>query len=129
MKVTGIKEIDSKLAKLKPKVARKVLRKSMRAGMKDIQHEIRARFPKDTGQTAKTIKSRAGKGRRKDVVIDVRSDDDNYIVKFMEFGTTNPDGSVRIAARPTFRPVFDEMGEPVRLKTQNLILQGIEEVL
>lgn len=126
--VFGIKEIDKALASIEPKLQRKVIRKAMRSGMKDIQADIVSRFPKDTGETAKTIKVRAGKGKRGEIVIDVKSQDDNFIPKFLEFGTVNEDGSVRMPARPSFRPAFDEGGEAARLKTQKQILEGIKDI-
>lgn len=121
--LTGVKQIDKKLKTLEPKLQKKVLRKAMRTGMKDIQQEIKARIPKDTGETAKSIKVRSGKARRGDIKIEVRSQDDNFVAKFLEYGTSN------MAARPTFRPVFDEMGEQARKKTENEILKGLDEII
>lgn len=122
--LTGVKEIDRKLKTLEPKLQKKVLRKAMRAGMKGIQQEIKARMPKDSGETARGVKTRAGKNQKRgSISIEVRSQDDNYIAKWLEFGTS------KMAARPTFRPVFDEKGDEARAKTEREILKGIDGIL
>ncbi|WP_417848372.1 HK97-gp10 family putative phage morphogenesis protein [Thalassoglobus sp.] len=121
--LTGVKEIDKKLATLEQKLQKKVLRKAMRTGMKGIQSEIKARMPKDTGATAKGVKVRAAKKQKRGSIgIEVRSQDDNYIAKWLEFGTS------KMAARPTFRNVFDEMGDTARQKTEQEILKGIDDI-
>ncbi len=70
--VTGIKEIDKKLKRLEPKVQKKVLRQSMRAGLKIVQTEMKSQIPVDKGLARKNIKVRALKRSRKRIGMEVR---------------------------------------------------------
>ncbi len=70
--VTGIKEIDRKLKRLEPKVQKKVLRQSMRAGLKIVQTEMKSQAPVDRGITRKSVKVRALKRSRKRIGMEVR---------------------------------------------------------
>ncbi|MEZ5945215.1 MAG: HK97 gp10 family phage protein [Planctomycetaceae bacterium] len=124
--ITGIPEIDRALAKLDAKLQKKTIKKAVRSALRPLEDEIVRRFPKDSGETAKQIKVRAGNKSRTAINVDVKSKDDNYIAKFLEFGTKNADGSVRIAARPTFRPVFDTMRESASKAAQAEILAEVE---
>jgi len=112
--VTGVKSIDKAFKKF-GKEMKKILRKNMRKGMKDLHGKIRSDFPKDTGETAKGIKVRVSREKKRgEIAIDVRSDDDNYIAKWIEFGTQNEDQSVRIEAQAPFRKGYDEHGETAK---------------
>src|SRR5580700_1787605 len=71
--ITGVKAIDRRLRTLEPRVQKKVLRQSMRAGMKIIQTEMKAQVPVDKGLTKKSVKVRALKQKgRKRIGIEVR---------------------------------------------------------
>jgi len=70
--VTGIKQIDRKLKQLEPKIQKKVLRQSMRAGLKEVQAEMKAQVPVDTGLMKKNVKVRALKRSRKRIGMEVR---------------------------------------------------------
>lgn len=115
--VTGVKEIDIAFKKYN-KEMKKILRQNMRKGMKDLHSEIVSNFPKDTGETAKGIKVRAGiKVKRGTIKIDVRSKDDNHIAKWIEFGTETEDGTVRIEEKAPFRKAHDTHGDSARKVT------------
>lgn len=126
LKVTGIPEIDRALSKLDAKLQKKTIKKAVRSALRPLKDEIVRRFPKDSGETAKEIKVRAGSKTRTSINVDVKTKDDNYIAKFLEFGTKNADGSVRISARPTFRPVYDSMRDSASKATQAEILAEVE---
>lgn len=124
--VLGIREIDAALGKLETKLQRKVLRSAMRKSMQPLAANIRDNFPRDTGETAQEIKVRAGKGRRGDIVIDVRGNNNNFIPKFIEFGTVDSYGKQLISPNPVFRQTYDSMGDAARRQVQQEILSEIE---
>lgn len=59
--VTGDKEIDRLLSQLPRSLARKVLTKAIRKGMKPVLKTARATAPKDTGNLKKSTKLKMGK--------------------------------------------------------------------
>lgn len=63
--VTGLKEIDRKLARLAPAVQRRVVRRSMRAGLKAVAAAVKAEAPVDTGTMKAAVKVRAVRSRRR----------------------------------------------------------------
>jgi Bacteriophage HK97-gp10, putative tail-component len=71
--ITGIKAIDRKLRKLPVKVQKKVIRQSMRDGLKVMQAEVKSQIPVDTGLARSNVKVRALKKRRRDrIAMEVR---------------------------------------------------------
>lgn len=63
--ITGLKEIDRRLARLEPRVQRKVVRKAMRSGMKVITVAVKALAPVLSGGMRSQVKTRAAKSRRR----------------------------------------------------------------
>lgn len=126
--ITGIDEIDKALKDFDNKMRKKVIRRAMRSSMKPLAAEIRDRFPKDSGDTAKDIKLRAGKRKKDTLQFEIRSKDDNFIPKFLEFGTSSEDGKQWIAPKPTFRPVFDEMGGYAKREFSRTIKDEVDKL-
>lgn len=62
--VTGLAKIDKKLARLPFRVQGKVVRQSMRAGMKVMAAAVKAEVPVDTGLTRANVKVRATPKKR-----------------------------------------------------------------
>ena len=63
--VTGIKEVDAKLAKLPYTIQKKLIRKAMRKAAKPVVATARQLAPKDTGRLSRSIKVKALKRSRK----------------------------------------------------------------
>jgi HK97 gp10 family phage protein len=121
IQITGIKDIDKKLTKLGAKVTKKILRKAMRPVMKEVQKTAKSLVPVDTGNLKKGIKVRSAKRSRKYIGLDVRTDDDNFIAKFVEYGTENQ------SPQPFMRPAFDQHEKPGKEKAMDTIRQLIED--
>jgi HK97 gp10 family phage protein len=125
--VTGIKELDAKLKTLAPRVQRKVVRQSLRAAAKPIQARAKHGAPEgETGKLRASIKVRAGKTKRRDVIaIDVLVDKKDFDGMgwhgaAVEFGTSKMD------AQPYMLPAFVQQGPSARDYAERLIRDGIE---
>jgi Bacteriophage HK97-gp10, putative tail-component len=66
--ITGIKAIDRKLRRLEPRVQRKVVRQSMRAGLKPMQAEVKSEVPVESGLTRSAVVVRSNRSRRRGVI-------------------------------------------------------------
>jgi hypothetical protein len=64
----GVREIERLLETLEPKVRRRVLSRSLRAGAKVVREWIRSTYPVVTGRSRRAFKVRAGRRTRKKVV-------------------------------------------------------------
>ena len=77
-----VQRLVSVLKKLPGVVQKKVLRKSMRAGMKLIASEVKSQVPVDTGLTKANVKTRAVKKKRRgDIEIEVKIGGDPGLYK------------------------------------------------
>jgi HK97 gp10 family phage protein len=92
IEIQGGRELERALRALPGKVAKKIVRKALRAGAKPIQQDAKARAPKKTGKGAKSIKVRATKRRRKGTIgISVQTSagdfaGDEFYMSFLEYG-------------------------------------------
>lgn len=68
IEVKGAKELERKLKKFPAKVAKKVIRKSLRAGSKIILAKTKSMAPKDSGALKKSMVIRAGKRNRRGTI-------------------------------------------------------------
>jgi HK97 gp10 family phage protein len=124
--VTGIKELDRKLARLPGKVQRKVLRQAMRAGMKLVLEEAKAEAPVDTGRLRGAIKLRAAKNRtRGSVALEVRIEgadfeENHFYPAQVEYGRAG------MSAEPFMGPSFDAMGPTARDVAMVKLRDGVE---
>ena len=123
--VTGIKEIDRKLKTLEVKVQRKVLRQSMRKGMKLVLQDAISRVPVLTGLLKRNVKLRAMKRKKNRVGLLVWIKPDPGFVKgqywypaAVEYGH----GTVR--PHPFMRPAYDLKGPEARDTTMRELLEG-----
>jgi HK97 gp10 family phage protein len=64
----GPDAIKRAFAELPPRLARKVIRRGLRAGAKIVRADAQAHAPVDTGLTRKAIKVRSGRGRKKGLI-------------------------------------------------------------
>ena len=118
--ITGHKKIDKLFKQLTDKVQKNVVKKAMRIGMKPLLDEVKQNVPVDTGATKNDIRIRAGKRSRDRIEVQVSSKNDNYIPKFLEFGTS------KMAARPFYRPAYESKGEQDKQTTMDELLKIIE---
>jgi HK97 gp10 family phage protein len=128
--VTGIKEIDSKLKTLEPKIQRKVLRQAMRSGMKLVFQEALQRVPVLTGLLKKNIKLRAMKRKRNRAGLLVQVKSDEGLVKVSKAGTRYwypaavEWGHGTVPPHPFMRPAYDIKGPEAKDKTMAELLEG-----
>lgn len=66
--ITGIGSIDRKLKRLEPRVQKKVVRQSMRKGLKVVQAEVKVQVPVRTGLTKSAVAVRANKSRKRGTI-------------------------------------------------------------
>jgi HK97 gp10 family phage protein len=64
LKLEGFDALKKAFRELEPKVAKKVIRKAVRDGMKTVQSAAKANAPVDTGRGRRKIRVRASKGPR-----------------------------------------------------------------
>lgn len=91
MKVIGAKEVERKLKELEPKLAKKVLKRGLRAGAKIVRKAAQSKAPIKTGGIKKGIKVRAGKTKKGFISIRVGVGNQwftgpNFYAAFVEFG-------------------------------------------
>lgn len=68
IRISGNKAIERACRELPARLAKKVIRQGLRAGAKVVQSDAQVHAPVDTGRTARAIKVRAGKSRKKNVI-------------------------------------------------------------
>lgn len=115
--ITGLADLEKRLAEFPDKLAKNVLRGAVRAGAVVIQKEARQRAPKDTGEMARDILVKSPRQTDRGLItyhVYVRTgkksrlagkkrniNRDSFYWRFVEFGT------VKMAAQPFMRPAFD----------------------
>jgi HK97 gp10 family phage protein len=136
-KITGIKELDTALKQLEPKLQKKVLRQAMRESLKPVRSAVKAEAPVgETGDLAKSVKIKSGK-RKKDTIrlnVQIGAGDfkgATYYAAFVEYG--HHIGSRKLGDARTLQPAndymkraFDQTKEQARETARRLILAGIE---
>lgn len=120
------KELEQALKGLEPKVAKQIVKKAMRKGMKLIQSAAKDKAPFETGQTKKAIKVRAAKLGRKGIGIDVKVGEGDYkgetfYASFLEYGTS------KMPPKPFMRPAYDSKKDQAENVTMNEIKEIIEQ--
>ncbi|GAJ04189.1 unnamed protein product [marine sediment metagenome] len=119
--ITGIKEIDKKLLSLEPKLAKKILRSSMRKVAKKVRGDID--FPTDEGDLKRNVKIRAGPRSRSSIMMDIRSTEDIPYASFQEYGTKHIEG------KGFMRESFEKNKEWAKKQMQDEILAGIQKIM
>jgi HK97 gp10 family phage protein len=127
--ITGVKEIDRKLKQLEPRIAKKVVRKSMREALRLVRAAVQSEQksgPFATGATAKAVKIQAGRNRRRGTItVEVRIGVGDYVgdqfyAAFVEFGTK------RMEARHKMEAAFDRTKNQARDTAVKLMLAGAD---
>lgn len=112
--VGGIDEIEKLFEQFVLKDANKIIKKIVRDELKPVAAELRRDYPKDSGTTAKEIKVRSGRRKRGWINLDIKSKDDNFIPKFLEYGTVDKNGNQLIKPRLIYKEVFDKHENSIR---------------
>jgi len=104
--ITGAKELERKLKQLEPKVAKKIVRQSLRKAAKPILTRAKQLVPVITGALKKSLKVRAMRRKKGRYGIMVGTAAGWFVGKtfyggFVEFGTD------KAPARAFVRPAFD----------------------
>ena len=128
-----MKDIDRKLKKLPVVTGKKVIRQSMRAGLKLVQAETKSQVPVDTGLTKKNVKLRAVKKRKRgSIALEVRVANAEGLVVHPPFGkpvfypAIVEYGRKNRQADPFMHRSFAAKGEPARQTTLHEIRDGVE---
>lgn len=137
--ITGIKQIDRRMKRLDQKVQKKILRHSMREGMKLVLAEAKATVPVDTGLLASHlhVAQAKPKGGRMVMLVKVRkaleASGENSFVKIskkgrraytpaaVEFGHAGPRPA---PPHPFLRTAFITQGPAARDKTLDDLLSA-----
>lgn len=124
--VAGVSELRRAFAELPEKLAKKVIRQSIRKGLKPIQAEAQRLAPVREGLLKKRIKIRAFTKRKRGIIgLEIRVGQGDFLGKtfyaaMVEFGTS------KMPARPYMRPAFDTKGNEALALVMALIRYGIE---
>lgn len=124
--VQGAKEIERKLKSLEPKLARKIVRQSLRKAAKPILKKAKENCPVATGELKKNLKVRALKKRKHSYAVQAGTSKgwykgDQFYAGFIEFGTVN------MEPKPFMRPAFDSEKENSQKILISELLSGIKE--
>lgn len=109
--IKGDDELIQTFRALPKAVARRVVRPAARAAIKHLMSRVKAIVPRDTGNLARSYKARATKKSRRWVGVLMtnsrKKDEDGFYAPFLEWGTSNKNGSVRIEARHYQEKTFE----------------------
>ena len=120
--IGGIDELEKLFEQFALKEANRIIKKIVRDELKPVASELKRDYPKDSGETAKQIKVRAGRRKRGWINIDIKSKDDNFVPKFLEYGTVDKNGNQLIKPRLIYKEVFDKHENAVKTKIINRVV-------
>lgn len=127
--VFGIKEIDNKLKKLVPNLQRKVIRQSMRAGLKLLAAAVKAEAPVDTGHTRANVKVRAVKKKKRgsiELEVRIEANDQTKRTSAKTGKTAFYPAIVERVHNAFMARAFDSRGEAARQRTLVELQKGVE---
>lgn len=125
--VTGIASIDRRLKSLLPRLQKKVIRQGMRTGMKIIQQEAKARWPKVSGETRRGIKVRALKRSTKRIAVEVRIRTSSTLKKITQAGkAVFYPAIVEYKFKHILKKAFQTKGKAARNAAMQAIHAGID---
>jgi HK97 gp10 family phage protein len=129
MTITGFEKLDKALLELEPKLAKKVLTKSMRDALKPVKKRVEQNEPKGEGPgehgSLKKTKIKAGPRRKYSYSLEIQLGDvdDVYWAPMVEYGTsTQP-------AQHTMLKAFDETKAKALDDLATAILKGLEKLV
>ena len=124
----SVASVEKKLKELEPKIAKKIVRDSLKAGAKPVLAAAQAKVPVKSGLLRRNIKIRAGKRSRAGQSVVVGFKDgafkgDAFYGAFIEWGHQAGKGAnaKTVPAQPFLRPAIDEQEE----RAAKIIIDGI----
>jgi len=131
--ITGLKEIDAKLAKLEKVDCKRIIRKAVRAGIKSVVKELKSNIPVDEGNYKRSLKVRASKLGNKGIGCRVWVDVDklpnvqskkptNFYPAYLEYGWRD------VAPNPIMRKTFFNQQEVVAKLMEDEVKRGIDGI-
>lgn len=126
MEIVGLEEVERALRMLPAAAAKKAIRQALRIGGKMVLAQAKQNVPVASGALKKSLKVRAGKRTRKNVIsIRVATADDwfkgdTFYGAFIEFGT------VRIKAQHYVQRAYDQKKVAVSAMLRRTILANID---
>jgi HK97 gp10 family phage protein len=131
VEVKGLDDLETKLKELGDKLAKKHLRKALRAGGKVLQEAIVERAPVATGETPEghdpgtlrdSVRPRISLSSVKEEgKVSIGPGKSGWYGKFSEFGTRNE------PARPWIRPAFDSSAQSALDAFVDALKQGLQD--
>ena len=141
IELKGFTELERKLAGLEPKIAKKVMKKSLREGAKIVQRKARINANSKVGGKmgeliAKFIKIRTWTRPRrfyKGVSLEVSATGDDFFVDYGQRGRNYIPAAIEyghdnVAPISFMRSAWDSTKRAVLIKTERELKTGIEEV-
>lgn len=137
-KVTGVEDIDRKLADLEGAIAKKIFRKAIREAARPMLQQVKANAPVGSGELKKSIKLRAIKRSRVSFGMRIGTDAGDYQGKqyyapMVELGHKHGKRGLpnrkQIPGRHFIRKAFKDTAQSVKDDALKLILEGIEQHL
>lgn len=145
MEIRGAKQLEKRLNEFGPKVAKKVIRKSMRAGAAIIRNRTKVNTPRVSGDLRRSIITRKAKGDRKgtfallqlfnvkkfpDLIRNNKTGKRAFYPASVEYGRAAPGdfGGSKVTKPQRFiRRSFDESSDQAAQKILHDLRVGIEE--
>lgn len=87
LRLSGFRELDQKLGQLGEEVARRIVFQAVREGADLIRDEARARVPKDSGVTARNIRTRMSRRSKGAVEARIGTTKRAWYARLVEHGT------------------------------------------
>lgn len=130
--ITGIRRIDKKLKLLPLKVQKKVVRQSMRKGMKIVLSEVKSEAPVDSGVLKSNLALRARKRKKRGTIeLEVRIKANDETKKTSKAGKTVfypaivEYGHGNAPPNPFMRRAYTQSGRAARDETLQALLDGV----
>ena len=132
--IHGLDDVVKSLEELEPRLAKKILKKSLRKILKPLHAEVKSNQPSESGAMKKQVKLRAGKRSRKWISMNVEAKKDessSWYASFVEMGTKNQDpqdnwlnalnakrSQIMTSAKTEILKTLDEVVEAERIKNE-----------
>jgi HK97 gp10 family phage protein len=147
IKLLGAEDLLARLKTLEPKLAKKVLRQSIRAGAKLVLEDVKARAPVRSGLVRSKLRVRAARRKKDRIAINVTTAEGDYVGKtfyapMVELGhhsgkrargashrrgaRLRSDGRKFIEGRHFIKAAFEARQQAAAELIQQQILEGIE---
>jgi len=124
---TGLKEIDSRLRQIEPRVGNKIARRGLRAGLQPVRETAKRLVPKKTGALRRGIKIRSGKKSRKGFRMVCRVGQEGWYHTFQEWGWRAGKAKKKIPGKQYMRLAYKENAKKSIDLARTVILKDLDE--